>query len=108
MRSSCSLPAFASGEQFLVGHARPDEKAEPRGERQVGQRRDRVAGGNGIEAEGKVRRHEDAHQRCPHGRLDALVRIAAKVRVELLDLAQLRLGQRPAIRPLGERLQSFK
>ena len=37
------LARLREGQQLLIGHARPEEVAQPRGQRQVGERRDGVA-----------------------------------------------------------------
>ncbi len=52
-----------------------------------------------------MRRHQDAHEGRPHRRLDALVLVSAHRGVERIQLAELLIGQRPAVRLLGERLQ---
>ena len=103
-------PALAGEpEELVVGHARPEEIAEPRGQLPVGQGADalrglRVGRAAVLDPEEEVRRDQDALERDLHRLLDRPA-VAADHPVEVKEAVDLLLLGRPAEGPAGEPME---
>ncbi len=106
-------------EQLLVGHARPEEVAQPAGQVVVRQGqhaavdasdsdRERSTARSGpVDPVAEMRGHEDADDRVADGVFVAQPVRLAEGSVEVGHAAALGVGERPAVGALGESLERF-
>ena len=92
-------------EQFLVGHGGPEEIAQSRCQRQVGNRLDGFSRRRHFHAVAEMRRHQDADDARAHRLLDAVFLLPGDGVVELQQLLGFLGRQRPTIGRLREVLQ---
>ena len=97
-------------QQFLVGHARPEEVTKPARQRHIGKRLClpwwTFAGRNRkIDAKTKVRRHQNADERVAHRLFMPQRLFLSQHAIELGNLVAFLRRQPLAIRTLGEVLQ---
>ena len=95
-------------EQLVVGHARPEEVAQPAGQGVVRQRLRGLARPGPIEAVAEVGRQQHAGDRVADRVLVAQPVLLAQLAVEGEQVVVLRRRQRPAIGPLGERRERLE
>ena len=90
------------GQQLVVGHARPEEVAQPAGQGIVRQRPRRLARRGRIDAVAEVRRQQHAGDRVADRVFVAQPVLLAQLAVEGEQVVLLRRRERPAIGALGE------